>query len=81
MGHNRAGVRRRARLKRRRREMEHLAEKAARAGEGGAREAGAESHGLLGAVKDVAKGVAQTVGGLLRGRSEKKETPPPEVQS
>jgi hypothetical protein len=45
MGHNRAGVRRKARLKRRRRELERVAEKAAHAGEGGAP-----------AVKDAAKG-------------------------
>ena len=77
MGHNRAGVRRRARLKRRRREEERLAEKAPRAGEGGAGEAGAKPHGILETVKDVAKGVAGTVGGLLHRRSEKKEPAPP----
>jgi hypothetical protein len=45
MGHNRAGVRRKARLRRQKRELERVAEKASRGGEGGAGEAGPEAHG------------------------------------
>jgi hypothetical protein len=74
MGHNRAGVRRKARLKRRKRELERLAEKAPRAGEGGAGEA--KPHGILETVKDVARGVVGAVGGLLPGGPAKKDTAP-----
>ena len=77
LGHNRAGVRRRARLKRRRREEERLAEKAPRTGEGGAGEAGAKPHGVLRTVRSVAEGVGQVVGGLLHRRPDKKEPAPP----
>ena len=73
MGHNRSGVRRHKRLKRRKRELERLAEKAAPAGEGSAPAAEGRPPGLLKTAKDVAKGFVR---GLMHGSPEKKGPAP-----
>ena len=64
MGYNRAGDQRRARLKRRRREEARLARKANG-------ETQPEAAGLAGKVKDLAKGAAETVGGLVKSAARK----------
>ena len=68
MGHNRAGDRARARLRRRRREETRLAQRVAD-------QKAADSRGtvatLTAKVKDVAKGVAEKVGGAVQAVRDK----------
>ena len=59
MGHNRAGVRQRARLRRRKREGERLAKKAA------------EPQGVVAKVKKVAKQAAEKVTEVVKAAAEK----------
>jgi hypothetical protein len=67
MGYNRSGVRRTARLKRRKRFEQRLAEKAA------ANQPAPESHpaGLVDKVKDMAKTAVEKVEGALHTAAEK----------
>jgi hypothetical protein len=82
MGYNRSGHIRKLRLRRRKREMERLAARQPRAGEGAAAPAEEKPHhGLLDTVKDVAKGIGHAVGELLHHGSHKTEGAPPQNPS
>jgi predicted Holliday junction resolvase-like endonuclease len=67
MGYNRSGTRRKNRLKRHKRYMQHLAEKAARQQE----ETTPEKEGLGHKIKDMAEGAIHKVGEAIAGVAEK----------